>query len=240
MVQYRRFGPRKYVRKARRPALTTRPLAIRRRRIGMYNPTPTFVETFHFPANQQRPYGDFSVTPAGTGKVFKVAITDIPQFAQYASMYEMYRINWVKVIVIPDYNSQASDANAATYNIASVVQNYGQVRCVYAINDSPALSTPATEGAVLTDNGCKIVSVGTKWTASFKATPDLAQTNAQNNAVWIKPKRKEWLLFDTVTTGNNPDHGSIQAFFTLASDTPTSTMPMKVYYKVSFSLRDPK
>lgn len=216
---------------------------VARRRIarGAYNPMPTFVETFHNAGGDPtRPYGDFTVTPAGTGKIFKVAISDLPQFAQYASMYNQYRINWVKILLIPDYNMKSADANAATYNLASVVQNYGQIRVVHAINDSPALGPPPNEGAVLTDNGCKIRALGSKWSVSFKPTPDVALTDRNNAAVWMKPKYRQFFNFNTTELGDNPDHGSVQAFFTLASDTPTSTIPCRVYYKVSFTLRDPK
>jgi len=196
-----------------------------RRRIG--NPTPTFVET----------YSKSSVT-AGGG-VFSARITDIPQIAQYATLYKQYRINWIKVMLIPDFNSAAADQNADQYNATIPTGNVGMGRIAWAINDSPQLANPATEASVLQDNGAKVRAVGTKWQASFKPCSDTGVTSGTTGtAIWARQKFKQFFNFDLVTTGNNPLHYGISYFITHPANGLTPLY--NVYFKVSFTLRDPQ
>lgn len=193
---------------------------------------PTFVETF---AGTQ--------AVANAGGLFAVRISDIPQVLQghYTSLYKQYRINWVKVMIVPDWNSTAADHNAGQYNASSAVPSFAQARIAYAINDSPQLAAPATEAIVLEDNGCKIKPIGSKWSCSFKPVPDVAVvTNPTANAVWTKQKYRQWFNFDTVITGNNPLHYGISYYITQLQSGGADLVKYNVYYKVSFSLRDPQ
>lgn len=189
---------------------------------------PTFVETF----------AAGSVVP-NVGNIFKVRISDIPQFSQYAALYTQYRINWVKVTLLPDYNTSAADQNAAGYNSSIVIPYSGQARIAYAIQDSPDQILPASEAVVLQDNGAKVKVLGSKWSCSFKPVPDVAVTNAANVPVYTRQRYKQWFNFDTVTTGNNPQHGSVVAWITLPGSAGI-TMKFNVYYKVSVTYRDPR
>lgn len=207
-----------------------------RRAIGVGNPSPTFVETF-----QGRNAAGVGPIPTNAGGVFAVRISDIPQVAQYNTLYKQYRINWIKVILVPDWNSQSADQNAAAYNATLPTQNFGMARIAYAINDSPQLAAPATEAVVLADNGCKVKALGSKWSCSFKPTPDVGVVaGSTNNPIWTRQKYKQWFNFDMVTTGNNPLHYGLSYFITQPVFNTQAAPTYNVYYKVSFSLRDPQ
>lgn len=191
---------------------------------------PSFVETF------RDTQGSAAVNAGG---VFSVRITDIPQIAQYANLYKQYRINWVKVMLVPVYNSMVADINSAAYNNSVGVGNGGLGRIAYAINDSPQLQAPATEDVVLEDNGCKIKPLGAKWSASFKPVPDVAVTGGTTgNPIYTRQKYRQWFNFDLALVGNNPLHYGISYFITQASNNVISYY--NVFYKVNFSLRDPQ
>lgn len=227
-------------RRLRSRARRQRKVAFRRRAAGalvrlrrIYNPQPTFVETFSKSA---------VIIPGGAGGiggVFASRITDVPQIAQYSNLYKQYRINWIKVMLVPDYNYNASDRNAAQYNATVPTGNVGMARIVFAINDSPALAAPLNEAQVLEDNGCKIRTVGTKWQCSFKPVPDVgALATGAANPVGARQRFKQWFNFDSVTTGNNPLHYGVSYWITHFN--PGLDVVYNVYYKVSFSLRDPQ
>lgn len=209
---------------------------VRRSVIGRNN-EPTFVETY-------KAKDVINLTPGtGTGKVFKVRITDIPQVNQYADLFKQYRINWCKVMILPKLNTEVADANAALYNLENAGHWMGNARIVYAIQDSPAVAEPVTEDEVLRDNGCKIKSFKSKWSCSFKPVPDVAQTNALGNPIYTRQKYRQWFNFDTALTGNNPEHGAVCAYISLPG-TAAAEQPFQqtyfVYYKLGFTLRDPQ
>lgn len=232
---YRKFRARKMM------AAYARKRRYVRRAVGLGNPSPTFVETYSksqivIPAAPGGP--NINIT-GGVGGVFSARISEIPQIAQYAQLYKQYRINWVKVILVPNYNSTSADMNSAQYNAAVPTGIGGQGRIVYAINDSPQLTVPANETEVLTDNGCKIKALGSKWSCSFKPVPDVGVTSGTTaNPIYTRQKFRQWFNFDLVTTGNNPLHYGV----TYWMSQPNNGMDVvyNVYFKVSFSLRDPQ
>lgn len=244
-MAYGRFRPSGYGRRVggrrigairrRRPVAAGRyiPRGVRGRVMRAMNPSPTFVETFS-PGSV--------IIPAGAGQVggvFSTRITDVPQVAQYATLYKQYRINWVKVMLVPDFNTASADQNAAQYNATIPTGNTGLARIVHAVNNSPQLVVPANEAAVLEDNGCKIRTISTKWSATFKPVPDvgvIAGTN--NNTIFTKSRYRQYFNFDTQTPLNNPLHYGITYWITMIN--AGLTVPFHVYYKVSFTLRDPQ
>lgn len=221
---------RKY-RGRRMMALAGRKARYVRRVVGVGNPTPTFVETYKG-----------TDIYANVGGVFSARISDIPQVAQYNTLYKQYRINWVKVMLVPDWNSTAADHNAGQYNASSAIPSFAQARITYAINDSPQLTAPATEAVVLSDNGCKIKPIGSKWSCSFKPVPDVGVQSGTAGAgtIWTRQKYRQWFNFDLVTTGNNPEHFGISYFITQLLSGSPDPVKYNVYYKVSFTLRDPQ
>lgn len=209
-----------------------------RRTVGLGNPSPTFVETFLRVDDAGAP-APVNVGNAGVGQVFGGRISDIPQYQQYSNLYKQYRINWMKVILVPEYNTLSSDVNASAYNqTVAGVSSGGMGRIVYAIQDSPNVAVPLSETVVLQDNGAKIKPLGAKWSCSFKPVPDVQQTTAVGS-IYTRQKFKQWFNFDTSTTGNNPFHGAIQAYLTLPANAGL-IVSFRVYYKVSFTLRDPQ
>lgn len=214
-----------------------------RRSVGLGNPSPTFVETYSksqvvVPATGGGP--GINIT-GGVGGIFSAKITDIPQIAQYQTLYKQYRINWIKVMLLPNYNSTAADANAAQYNATQTTGMSGLGRIAYAINDSPQLTVPPNEAAVLSDNGCKIKPLKSKWSCSFKPVPDVASTSgATGNPVFTRQKFRQWFNFitDPAHVGDTPEHYGVTYFISQ----PNNGMDVvyNVYYKVSFSLRDPQ
>lgn len=222
-----------------RRALASRPIRRKKQRIYrsiLGNKTPTFVETFQ---SKDSTFGTFQIPAGGgIGRVFKVRISDIPQFAQYANLYTQYRINWVKVIVVPDFNTSATEENASQFNTTVPTNYYGMARVVHSIQDSPNQVAPATEQAVLEDNGCKIGALKSKWMCSFRPVPDISETTAVGT-VPVKSKFKSWYNFDTTLLGNNPLHGAVTSYWSLPGG-GGGQLNCTVYYKVSFSLRDPQ
>lgn len=215
-----------------------RRLAMRNRRIRrtVMGNQPTFVETFQLARDNM-----FVQCGSGLGKYFAVRIQDIPQVASYANLYTQYRINWVKVMLLPIYNTQSSDFNAANYNQVNAVASAGMARIVYSIQDSPGQVAPTTEQEVLEDNGCKIKPMGSKWSCSFKPVPDITQNVPTGTVIPVKAARKQWFNFDTATPLNNPLHGGVKAFISLpGTAADTNGVSWYAYYKVSFSLRDPQ
>lgn len=199
-----------------------------RRAVGLGNPMPSFTETYRA--------GDIV---GNVGGVFSARISDIPQVAQYFQLYKQYRINWIKVMLIPNFNYDVAEANQGGANVAAGIGAQGMARITFAINDSPQLVAPAAEGVVLQDNGCKIQTIRNKWSCSFKPVPDVAQTSTAGNPVWARQKFRQWFNFaDLALPGNNPLHYGVSYFITQPVNAPAGPGAYNVYYKVNFSLRD--
>jgi len=225
----RKVGGRRYGMKRRAPRRMIMARGPRGRLLRSINPTPTFVETYA--AGQIQ---------ANAGGVFQVRVTDIPQVAQYNVLYKQYRINWVKVMLVQEYGYQSADPNAAAYNNTVAAPFIGSGRIAYAINDSPNTLVPANEAAVLTDNGCKVKSLGAKWSCSFRPVPDVAAVTVGGNTIATKQKFKQWFNFDFTNAGlNNPLHQGISYWITQVASAGNTGL-YNLYYKVNFTLRDPQ
>lgn len=232
-----RTGP---ARAPRRKMLMTIPRTMvpaRRRKLrSSYTPTPTFTETVKL-----NDIGGFTST-AGTaegGGVFKLRISDIPQFnADYANLYTQYRINSVKYIVLPQFDT--FEANTAVQNQAQPTPYSfsGMARVAWAVQTSPNVAIPATESDVLQDNGAKVRAFGSKWVVSMRPVPDISVTTSAG----VIPTRstRSWFNYDAGLSGNNPEHGSIQWWISQLASTGSQGQKYSVYAKINFSLRDPK
>lgn len=213
---------------------------VRRRRYPMrgrvmrslLNPTPAFTETY-------AGVGLVVPAPVGAGGQFSVRITDLPQLAQYTALYRQYKINWVKVMLIPDASGGAPDINQIVQNQNAVLPFEGMGRIAWVINDTPALAPPANEDDVLTDNGCKIRPLKTMWSCSFRPRPDAYTGDAAGGAgVATREKSNQWLSF-AAQGQQDPLYRGVSYWITLPGGNQ-ATMSYNVYYKVNFSLRDPK
>lgn len=217
----------------RRARKSNRPLRRRRvnRRVArsrMFNPQPIFTESFILPA----PGGQYTLAP-NAGGVLSVNIDDIPQVAQYNTLYQKYRILKVKFICIPTHNSASADVNAQLP--AGGMLNAGLSRVVFAVNDSPNLVAPANEATVLEDNGCKIVCGSPKLTMSCRPVPDTQ--DSLNNRFTMKNK---FLNFSAV--GPNIAHYGITWWHSqpVLPGGAGYGVPYLVYCKLTFQLSDPR
>lgn len=189
----------------------------------MFNPAPIFTESYVLPA-QFAP---------NSGGVLKFNMTDIPQLAQYNTLYQKYRILKARVILLPQYTNQ--DENVAEYNAGNNVYAAGMGRFVWAQNDSPNLPAPTSEGDVLKDNGCKIVPVRTKIGMGCRPVPGTKDANG----VEMTLKHK---FINFVSTGSNIDHFGITWWYTQPTLGTTALVnnELWVYVKLTFQLADPK
>lgn len=186
-------------------------------RPSMMSRLPTVTETFTRTA---------PVT-SNLGGVFKIAIDEIPQLAQYTNLYRQYRINWVKFMLVPNYNS--FDGTGAAPGVVAMS------RIAWAINDTPRVVPPISESDVLEDNGSKVRTLASTWSASCKPVADVSLSTA-TGLVPVKASRR---FYNFLPAGQNPDHGGISYWITTAAASGSFSQ-FNVYVKVNFSLRDPQ
>lgn len=233
MVRYvrRRARPRRRLRVGRR--LPRRGMKYRIMR-SISNPQPTFTETFIPTPSRIYP---------NAGQLFTGTIGGLPQYAQYANLYNQYRINWVKVMLVPDFNAVQTDQNAAIYNTFAGANAVGMARITWAIQNTPlanpAAGVPANEAVVLQDNGCKIRPLGAKWSCSFKpVVATTVGTGVGAGAIQATSRGRPFLNFTGVPATETIHYG-VQAWITQLVN-GAQEVPYNVYYKVNFTLRDPK
>lgn len=222
---YRRRGR---ARKSNRP--------IRRRvnrrvaRSRMFNPCPVFTESFALPSQTG---GAQYILGPNSGGVLSVTIDDVPQIAQYNTLYQKYRILKAKFICIPTHNTASADVNAQLP--AGGMLNAGLSRVVYAINDSPAQTVlPGSEAQVLEDNGCRIVCGSPKLVMSCRPVPNT--NDALGNQMTFKNK---YLNFHA---GFNQPHFGITWWHSqpVLPGGAGYGVPYLVYCKLTFQLSDPR
>lgn len=188
---------------------------------------PTFTETFW--------YGN---AVGNTGGVFSTSIAQVPQVADYAALYRQYRINWVKVMLLPDLAATSIDVNTMYQNNAGALASAGLGRIAYAINDTPALPVPLAEQDVLQDNGAKVVPLRSKWSVSYKPVVTQFTSDAAGGAgVALRSRNRPFLSFDL--HGADPLHYGVSYWISHYVGNPAA-QTWRVYMKVNFSLRDPK
>lgn len=184
-----------------------------RRRFGIarsvrYNKVPSFVETF----------AGGALPTQNAGGVLTAAFNAMPQWQQYAELYNQYRINWFKVILIPDYNS-----------FQPAVGSPNAPRLVYAQTSVSNPVAPANEAQVLTDNGCRIRTLTRPVTITCKPVPYLQQSVGP--AFVSVSKHGQWIS----TAEPAVAHGGIAYWIQGAG---AADMVCRVYYKMSISLKD--
>lgn len=171
-----------------------------------------------------------ALTPitANSGAVFTASMDYIPQLAQYSNLYRQYRINWAKVLIIPQHN---------VYDGSHTLTAQGMPRITWAINDTPGVAAPLSENDLLEDNGAKTRALVSKWSATFRPMPDLQVQDVATAGLVPINFRRRFLNFKQ--TGN-PLHYGISYWISqsLAGGAPSGSF--NVYLKINFSLRDPQ
>lgn len=231
MPRRRGYGRKRYGRMARRAMRYGRYGMVAARRLrGVTKPYVTFTETFRAPT----PQGGFLAIQANAGGIFNVAFNMLPQFQNYSALYHEFALRKLQVILVPRYN--ITDANVGP-------PDYYLPRICWAVNDSPDQILPVSETEVLTDNGAKIANLNKKVIINCYPKPNIdAAVNGIGSAA-IRQRKLTW--FNTVAVGNNPlttgvnvPHGSI--VFWCANNTANQPLEIAdVYYRLTFSLRDP-
>jgi len=192
------------------------------RRRMLFNPQPVFTESFKI------------ATPINSNQGFLLSpsMDLIPQLGQYTSLYQKYKILKAVWLIMPQWTG-GTDQNAALYNSSVPVVNVGTSRVVYAVNDTPAQTVPASEAIVLQDNGCKIRFLDKKLTIHNRPVPDTKDANGVQMTFSNK-------FINFASTGPNITHYGVAGFISQYVGGGTAVQPYEVYCKLTFQLADPK
>jgi len=184
--------------------------------------------------------------PGTNGQRWAATFLDIPQNAQYSSLYRQFCIKKFQMILLPRYT--VPDPN----NQLGFTGNggWGAIRLAYAVDESPGLQEPVNELDVLQSNGSKVqVCNGKKIVINCKnPRPDMAVGDTAQPGIFANMRTKStvWLNTDSSDvkgSGTSFPHYGIRTFCTAANIGPVppeTTVPVfDVYYKITFGLRDP-
>lgn len=200
------------------------------------NPQPIFTEMYELTSAAGPGY---QVLP-NTGNVFRFNIDHIPQLAQYANLYQKYRILRASILVLPEYS--LSEQNQAEENSAQSRSSFGQSRMALAVNTSPAVPAPATELDVLKDNGAFVRSLTPNGIrASCRPVPNVSvDSNQAGVGAQSITLRKKFL--NLAAQNGNIDHYGISWWLTqLGAVAASATKNIGiVYVKLTFQLSDPR
>lgn len=210
----------------RRPAYRKkRAAAKRQRRYRKMAPKyPTFTETIEAGSVQ-----------VGTGGVWKTQFNSLPQNVPYSQLYKQFCIKKLQVILLPSFTGADS---------ALLTSGTEMARLAFAIDDTPSVLTPTSELDVITANGSKIVSAGRKVVINCRPKPDLmsvGDNQPQPVHVATRIRGNVWLNTDNSAVNNSGTavpHGSIR-YWVSGAPLSLAYTQFTVYYKVTFSLRDP-
>lgn len=216
--------PRPTARKLRKPRRKLAKLAVSRP-LRATNPQPIFTETYAK-----------AVIPPNAGGVFTFNINEVPQLAQYNTLYQKYRIVRALLVLVPQF--APGEQNAAEYNAGNSVYAHGLGRIVYAVNDSPGVVAPGTELDVLKDNGCKITPV--RDMVKMACRPKPLYEDANGILITLK---NNWINFQTGPGApTDPKHFGISYWYTQPALGTTAQVnnDLQVYCKLTFQLADPR
>lgn len=198
----------------------------RYRRVGMYNPMPTFTETADF--------GTFGIAPAGVSVgQLQATLSSIPQINQYAALYNCARILKIKFMIVPQFTQYAPDPS-----VAATAQSVAVPRFVYSIQDTSSVPPPTNELDVLTDNGCKIRLLNRPFNITCRPAPQLGEAISTGGFAPVT-KKKTWLTMNASGLAV-PHIGVNYAAVCDSLNTGNPQVLYNVYAKITFQLRDPK
>ena len=223
--------PRRYRKKATRPRRRPAPRRALRTRMNFFSTVETW--------KQQ----DISVTGGIQGGVLTLTANDVPQIADYSSLYRQFRICHVTWMLVPRLGSV--DVNTALYNASPASTAYAtQGRFCYAINNTGGLLPPGTEAELLEDNGVKILSTSrvTPIKISHVPIPLMNVSNSSLSSVFLN-KKKQWLNTNSISnTGNGLSvvHYGVSWFCTVPNNAlPSGYIVFDVFCKARLEFRDP-
>lgn len=195
------------------------PRGVARIRRTAFNPLPTFTETY------------FGGQIAGNaGGNFTVNMNLLPQYLQYAGLYNQYKILAAKVMILPEFSSFEGAAVPA-------LNGTSMPRLVYAVNDTPALAAPLNEAEVLQDNGCRIRTLKDKIVIRFKPHPERL---TQAGGVEVVERKSNPFLSFAQAGQIDPVHYGVSYWISSQLGGTAHPPNFSIYYKLTFQLRDPK
>lgn len=193
-----------------------------RKRYARRNYNPTFTELL-----------ESNPVQTNTGGRFTCRFVDLPQASNYSVLYKQFCIKKLQVILIPNFGE---------VDPALLTSGMNTSRFTFAVNDTPATKNPVSEVDVMASNGAKVVMGNKKIVINCYPKPDLLNpTGKDANLFALRTRNAVWLNTDSgqvTNSGTTIDHGSISYW---CSNAPFSTQitQFSVYYKITFSLRDP-
>lgn len=225
------------VRKSNRPLRRKRFTRRVARSLRMTNPQPIFTETYEL-TGQGAGQPGVNVFP-NTGGVFKFNMDHLPQLGQYVALYQKYRILKASIHILPEYTG--AEQNRAEANQALTQSNFGQSRMALAINNSPNVTAPGTELAVLQDNGSFIKSLTpTGIKASCRPVPNVS-VDSLTPGVGNQPISLGRKYLNLQAVNGNIDHFGISWWLTqIVVGAPATKNLGIVYVKLTFQLSDPR
>lgn len=192
--------------------------------LSRYNPVPTFTETFI-----GNPILFNQTSPGNSTGLIQNSFNQIPQVADYTALYNQYCIKRITAIFVPAYN-------VADTNIPASATPVDAPRFVYAIQDSAQQTAPTVESDVLQDNGAKIRMFTKPVKVSWRPKPAVADAIVAGGFVANTRRGLQWLT----TAVTSVAHNGLAYSFTNAVPIAGTPTLASVYFKVTFSLRDPK
>lgn len=149
------------------------------------------------------------------------------------------------MIIVPQFSSSDFPANLDPTTGGAGLQFSGQPRMTYAIQDSPEFIPPANEVSVLAMNGARTkIVLGRPFRISCRPKPNVGVTNLTTNSViGVTQRGAQWFNFplsDNPADSGNLPHAGISFWSEYAQTVASIANIGKVYFKITFSLRDPK
>lgn len=227
MALYRRRRVGKGIWRGRRnPGRRWRRMA--RMRYASRISTPTFTETFNLTSLSG------NLTAAGlTCGIWTVAANQIPEFAQYAALYNQYCIRKVQLMVLPEYTTyQSAVTTSLPYGITVP-------RLAYAVQDSAQQVAPTTEIQVLEDNGVKIKRLDNTIRINFRPVAQVGVAASSGGFV-SETKKNRWISTASPEVPHAGVAFALTQTFPSTYGSPSQPPVAMVYAKITFSLRDPK
>lgn len=210
----------------RLPGSRTRVGAFKRQITRSFNPSPIFTESYVQTTN----------LTVNNGFLLTTDIGKIAQIGQYSALYTKYKILSAKFMLMPYFQAGSSDQNATSYNNSQGQPFTADARIVYAIQDSPNQVAPASENAVLQDNGCRIRMLKNKLAIRCKPVPQLQLANG----IFETERTSPYINFDT-TAGVPPPHYGVVGWISQPfNGAPPMPQQVVVYVKLTFQLKDPR
>lgn len=173
--------------------------------------------------------------PVNAGGVFYTTFDQIPQCGQYALLYKQFCIKKLEVTLMPRLNSY--DPNTA----GGTGLSFWAPRIAFSIDDTPAVVNPTSELDVLTDNGVKVFSLVKPLKMTCYPKPSISSINgADGNPVATRQRKMVWFNQRNAEVGNDGwsvPHGNIR--YWISANPLLGDFQFDVYYKITFSCRDP-